>query len=337
MSNPTSNLKNALAEWDRLRHAREVMHVDGIGFDVVLTRRALAMERIIEAARATLSVETPARREYHANGTYWSGVPTIDMPCDFCGRAIMDHDPRTHACSSVETSDEPPVMGAVGGVAPMPTALEAIEAHVRQIQIICDATGNDPTQWLNDETAQGSSVETTGGAGDSMRTALADLGRSVLDSWKEKDGLAERLTQALEAAKAELEATGLELIEAREERDRLRGEAEVADEQLAQLRGFAEAHKTCVGVDEIESLRVVLAAAHEAQRTAEAETAKAMAAHAIDLRDNTQTVASCELIIARAARAYVRQWKADPNNMLDVWSDLFKAIEAAPEDAGDSL
>lgn len=65
-------------------------------------------------------------------------------------------------------------------------------------------------------------VETTGGAGDSMRTALADLGRSVLDSWKEKDGLAERLTQALEAAKAELEATGLELIDARAERDRLR-------------------------------------------------------------------------------------------------------------------
>jgi hypothetical protein len=32
---------------------------------------------------------------------------------------------------------------------------------------------------------------------------------------------------------------------------RLRGEAEVADEQLAQLRGFAEAHKTCVARDEL--------------------------------------------------------------------------------------
>ncbi len=38
------------------------------------------------------------RREYHANGTYWSGVPTVDMPCDFCQRPITDHDPRTHAC-----------------------------------------------------------------------------------------------------------------------------------------------------------------------------------------------------------------------------------------------
>jgi len=38
------------------------------------------------------------RREYHANGTYWSGVPTVDMPCDYCSRPIMDHDPRTHAC-----------------------------------------------------------------------------------------------------------------------------------------------------------------------------------------------------------------------------------------------
>lgn len=32
--------------------------------------------------------------------------------------------------------------------------------------------------------------------------------------------------------------------------ERLRGEAEVAGEQLAQLRGFAEAHKTCRGSDE---------------------------------------------------------------------------------------
>lgn len=32
--------------------------------------------------------------------------------------------------------------------------------------------------------------------------------------------------------------------------ERLRGEAEVADEQLAQLRGFAEAHKNCRGSDE---------------------------------------------------------------------------------------
>jgi hypothetical protein len=43
-------------------------------------------------------LEPKARREYHANGTYWSGVPTVDMPCDFCTQPITDHDPRTHAC-----------------------------------------------------------------------------------------------------------------------------------------------------------------------------------------------------------------------------------------------
>lgn len=48
--------------------------------------------------------ETKARRAYHANGTYWSGVPTVDMPCDFCARPIVDHDPRTHACP--ETSGD---------------------------------------------------------------------------------------------------------------------------------------------------------------------------------------------------------------------------------------
>lgn len=40
------------------------------------------------------------------------------------------------------------MLGAGAGPAPMPTALEAIEAHVRQIQILCDATGRDPAEWL---------------------------------------------------------------------------------------------------------------------------------------------------------------------------------------------
>jgi hypothetical protein len=46
-----------------------------------------------------------AVREYHANGTYWSGVPTVDMPCDFCKRPITDHDPRTHACPPEKASE----------------------------------------------------------------------------------------------------------------------------------------------------------------------------------------------------------------------------------------
>lgn len=45
--------------------------------------------------------------------------------------------------------DEPPaVLGAGCGVSPMPTAVEAIEAHVRQIEMLCDATNIDPAQWL---------------------------------------------------------------------------------------------------------------------------------------------------------------------------------------------
>jgi hypothetical protein len=40
---------------------------------------------------------------------------------------------------------------------------------------------------------------------------------------------------------------------------------------------------------------------------------------------------SGDLSIVRAARAYVRQWKIDPNSdMLDVWSDLFNAVENSP-------
>lgn len=58
--------------------------------------------RIEVAATEDVSNELKAseRREYHANGTYWSGVPTVNMPCDFCGLGIMEHDPRTHACRS---------------------------------------------------------------------------------------------------------------------------------------------------------------------------------------------------------------------------------------------
>jgi hypothetical protein len=58
------------------------------------------------AERARSPVETTARREYHANGTYWSGVPTVDMPCDFCTLPITDHDPRTHACPPEKASGE---------------------------------------------------------------------------------------------------------------------------------------------------------------------------------------------------------------------------------------
>lgn len=56
--------------------------------------------------RHTSSEKAEPRREYHANGTYWSGVPTVDMPCDFCYRAITEHDPRTHACKAENGSSQ---------------------------------------------------------------------------------------------------------------------------------------------------------------------------------------------------------------------------------------
>ena len=45
-------------------------------------------------------------------------------------------------------SPEPSVMGAGKGIPPMPTVAEAIEAHVRRIEILCDAANLDPAQWL---------------------------------------------------------------------------------------------------------------------------------------------------------------------------------------------
>jgi hypothetical protein len=50
--------------------------------------------------------------------------------------------------------EEPPVLGAGCGIAPMPTATDGIEAAVRVIQKICAEAGLDPAQWLNDGAAQ---------------------------------------------------------------------------------------------------------------------------------------------------------------------------------------
>lgn len=60
-----------------------------------------------ECPLATPPVETTARREYHARGTYWSGVPTEDMPCDFCAGPFVVHDPRTHACPPEKSNGDP--------------------------------------------------------------------------------------------------------------------------------------------------------------------------------------------------------------------------------------
>lgn len=76
-----------------LREAREYILDNG-------SERTMAP--VIQRIDDALQGETSARR-YHANGTYWSGTPTVDMPCDFCTRPIVDHDPRTHACPSETT------------------------------------------------------------------------------------------------------------------------------------------------------------------------------------------------------------------------------------------
>lgn len=51
----TSNLRSALAEWDRLSYPRDVMRAEGITFGDVLTLRGNAIERLIEAVRQALS------------------------------------------------------------------------------------------------------------------------------------------------------------------------------------------------------------------------------------------------------------------------------------------
>jgi hypothetical protein len=77
---------------------------------------------------------TSKRREFYALGTYWSGIPTVNLPpCDFCGRGIVDHDPRTHACPDIARE----ALNATPGVAeyhrgevmnPPASAAEGVEA-----------------------------------------------------------------------------------------------------------------------------------------------------------------------------------------------------------------
>jgi hypothetical protein len=86
---------------------------------------------------------------------HYEGCWKDHWPC--LTEKLLDHIGRMQP---VET-DEPPMMGAGGGLPPMPTALEAIEAHVRQIQILCDETGRDPTEWLSDNAAQGETGDRT--------------------------------------------------------------------------------------------------------------------------------------------------------------------------------
>lgn len=60
MSNIPSNLRSALAEWDRLRYPKDVMRAEGISFGDVLTLRGNAVDRLIEAVRESLSGDSSA-------------------------------------------------------------------------------------------------------------------------------------------------------------------------------------------------------------------------------------------------------------------------------------
>ena len=109
---------------DRIRELEGALReIDGMGClymrpnncpcPCCIARRTLGDARF----RESLTPKPPdaPRREYHANGTYWNGVPTVDMPCDFCGGSIMDHHPQTHACPPDTSGGVPVDMGTAGG------------------------------------------------------------------------------------------------------------------------------------------------------------------------------------------------------------------------------
>jgi len=60
-----------------------------------------------------------------------------------------------------EPPEEPSVMGGMLSQPrpPVPSGVKLIEWCVQQIQITCDALNLDPTQWLNDSTAQDDSAQ----------------------------------------------------------------------------------------------------------------------------------------------------------------------------------
>lgn len=84
-----------------------------------------------------------------------------------------------------------------------------IELCVREIQTLCDAFGYDPTEWLNDETAQGeAAAPQEGKAGGAMETGLAqsicERARHLLEpevavgqTWKESDPLVTRTVKVV--------------------------------------------------------------------------------------------------------------------------------------------
>ncbi len=171
--------------------------------------------------------------------------------CPYCNRPACEDGSILHAtpCAGLETVDlnrlqfdnfmrayeeNAQLRGnlslAEEGLASAMQEIERLNARVAQI------TQGNEAQAIN---------------GGRLRDSLSQM-ESQRDHWlevaREKDVEIEQLNKRMDFA-----ITALGVVERR--RDQLRGEAEVADEQLAQLRGFAEAHKTCVGLDELAALR----------------------------------------------------------------------------------
>jgi len=104
---------------------------------------------------------SPDRRYLVTAHATLDGIVTLQDDNGQEWEAASRHQNMGGSKRSADETSEPPVMGAGGGLSPMPTALEAIEAHVRQIQILCDETGRDPTEWLSDNAAQGETGDRT--------------------------------------------------------------------------------------------------------------------------------------------------------------------------------
>jgi hypothetical protein len=128
------------AENARLREERGRWYVDAMNCRVALDRLDLGHESPYwNTARAPDETSpqpipiTSERLEYHANGTYWNGVPTVDWPCDFCNQSIVDHDPRTHACQPVETPVSIKSEQTAAECNPEATSLETSEPRIGSV------------------------------------------------------------------------------------------------------------------------------------------------------------------------------------------------------------
>lgn len=115
----------------------EELELANTGLATESERRRAALEGVRRARLDTVCGIDPLR----AAGMRYA----FEITREIADKALSG-EPR----SPSETSDEPPVMG--GTPAPMPSAVDAINAHVREIEIICDAAGLDPNEFLSERT-----------------------------------------------------------------------------------------------------------------------------------------------------------------------------------------